>query len=355
MHSRQESTGNYQCWNFKSDNTIREKYLNNINKHRLEIPSGNLQGKSGNFPKGKNVYKLFWDCLLENEAQKVVDKCDENAKAPEGKDVAMVLKKQPLTTCNTNPLFKQAVDDWWKVVNGEDNTKIPTNTAALKSFATLAYGTATRVGCAQKNCNGDLYMACMVYKGIADGEQVYQEGSGCGAAKDCETYQGSKCNNNMCIAGYIDPSATTAAPQPPETTTPTGTTTETKPAEPTTTPLFPVFLLVDIEYGEELSKKIPHCDDNSIVSDAVASHAFPTTFPRFITYFPFSSLSLKLRLFSGESKDCPADQAHMSSDTIRKLFVDLQNGRRSEIAKGTVMMGNDVKCRTAVHMWKLVS
>ncbi|KAL6732218.1 hypothetical protein Aduo_003000 [Ancylostoma duodenale] len=193
------ATTDYQCWNFKSTDEIRERYLKEVNKLRSNIVNGNVEGKNGKCPAGKNIYKLFWDCLLENEAQKVVDKCDENIQAP--KDLAMAIKKILLDTCNTNPLFKKTVDEWWNVVKNVDvdQTNPPTSSSALQSFATLAHDDATRIGCAQRNCNGNLFMACMVYnKGPADGQPIYEAGSGCATPKDCETYQGSKCSGKMC-------------------------------------------------------------------------------------------------------------------------------------------------------------
>ncbi|RCN45694.1 hypothetical protein ANCCAN_08262, partial [Ancylostoma caninum] len=150
-----------------------------------------------------------WDCILENEAQKVVDKCDESAKAPEG-DVAMVIKKVPLDTCNPIPLFKKTVEkEWWNVVKNAkvDPNTAPTSSSDLHDFATLAHGDATRIGCAQRNCNGNLFMACMVYnKGPAEGQPIYEVGPGCSAPQDCTTYEGSKCNKEqkLCVAGYID-------------------------------------------------------------------------------------------------------------------------------------------------------
>ncbi|EYC01652.1 hypothetical protein Y032_0105g3671 [Ancylostoma ceylanicum] len=235
------ATTDYQCWNFKSTNDIRDRYLKAVNKLRTDIVNGMVEGKNGKCPAGKNIYKLFWDCLLENEAQKAVDKCDEKVQAPA--DLAMVIKKLPLDTCNTNPLFKKTVDEWWNVVKGVDvdQTNPPTSSSALQSFAALAHGDATRIGCAQKNCNGNLFMACMVYnKAPAEGQPIYEAGSGCSGPTECTTYQGSKCSNKMCVAGYIDSTKTTAAPQPPDqTTTPLITTPVTAPPVPTTTPLFP--------------------------------------------------------------------------------------------------------------------
>ncbi|KIH43457.1 hypothetical protein ANCDUO_26536, partial [Ancylostoma duodenale] len=77
----------------------------------------------------------------------------------------------------------------------------------------LAHGAATRVGCAQKNCNGELFIACMVYKKMnqqgvtlrfysvqkpCNGEPIYEVGQGCSGPTECTTYEGSRCNSNKC-------------------------------------------------------------------------------------------------------------------------------------------------------------
>ncbi|KAL6732216.1 hypothetical protein Aduo_002998 [Ancylostoma duodenale] len=286
------ATLNYQCWNFKSTDEIREKYDKTINNLRAKIAKNEQKCKNGNCPQGKNIYKLNWDCLLENQAQKVVDKCKKNEKAPD--DLGMVLTQVKLDTCNAMPQFKKTVEGWWNVVeNATVNSNNPLlNSPDLQSFATLAHGAATRVGCAQKNCNGELFIACMVYKkGPADGEPIYEVGQGCSSPNDCETYEGSKCNSNkMCVAGYIDPTKTTTT----STTTPTTSATSTATEKSTTNAFFP-----------------------------------------------------------GDNTRCKG-QTHMSSDTIRQLFEDEHNKHRSEVARAQVKMGPKEKlCRNATQMWKL--
>ncbi|RCN45696.1 SCP-like protein [Ancylostoma caninum] len=219
------ATTDYQCWNFKSTDEIRERYIKAVNKLRSNIVNGDVEGKNGKCPAGKNIYKLFWDCLLENEAQKVVDKCDGNVQAPN--DLAMVIKKIPLDTCNTNPLFKKTVEEWWNVVKNVDvdQTNPPTSSSALQSFATVRLS---------QHWHTVMQRGLVAHRGIA----------------------------------------------------------------------MEIFL--------------------------------------WLAWFTTS-----------DSKNCPQDQAHMSSDSIRKLFEDTHNMYRSAVARGTVRMGNNQMCRNATQMWKL--
>ncbi|KAK6753959.1 hypothetical protein RB195_013135 [Necator americanus] len=74
------ATRDFQCWNFKSTNELREKYLDPINNLRRQI----LEGTAPNLPQDPNVQNLNWDCVLELEAEKTVETCDENTPGPSG-------------------------------------------------------------------------------------------------------------------------------------------------------------------------------------------------------------------------------------------------------------------------------
>ncbi|RCN43960.1 SCP-like protein [Ancylostoma caninum] len=183
----------YQCWNFKSTDEIRELYLKQANALREQIAQGTADCKdSKKCPQGKNIYKLFWDCMLEMEAQKAVDKCTDTASPLP--DATIIIKKQSLTTCNPKPLFKETVKGWWDVVKTVGLDDIPINKAGLETFTALANGRATRIGCAQKNCNGDLYLACVTFQKAPETNQpIYEVGTGCATNADCTTFAGSKC------------------------------------------------------------------------------------------------------------------------------------------------------------------
>ncbi|RCN43962.1 SCP-like protein [Ancylostoma caninum] len=153
----------YQCWNFKQTDEIREIYLKRVNVLRQLISQGAADCKArAKCPQGKNIYRLYWDCLLEMEAQKAVDQCTVTVKQPN--DATIIIKEQTLTSCNPTPLFKQTVNEWWNVVETHGLDANALNKDGLESFAALAHGTATRIGCAQRNCNGKLYLACAVFK-----------------------------------------------------------------------------------------------------------------------------------------------------------------------------------------------
>ncbi|KAL6736284.1 hypothetical protein Aduo_006652 [Ancylostoma duodenale] len=243
---------------------------------------------------------VFWKTMRK----RAVDKCGAKPTAPAA--LSMVWNETTLTTCNPTPSFKQRVYDWWgevkKVGLGTDAAFKP----GLENFAVLANGLATRIGCAQKNCNGKLQMACMVYGKAASntGQAIYEVGTGCSGDQDCTTYAGSKCliNKKFCVAGYptseavVPPTVGTTEP----TTTPTTTTTTQKAPEPeqTTTP--------------------------------TKSTAAPGT------------------------KYCPAKQDHMNEDPAREHLIEMHNEKRAAIAK-EVVMGNKEKARPCPRMKKFVT
>ncbi|RCN46880.1 SCP-like protein, partial [Ancylostoma caninum] len=190
------SLSDYQCWNFAQTNDIRHIYLPEVNKLRQEIAAGTAK----NLPQGKNIYKLFWDCILENYAQEAADECKEPTKVP--KELSFVYNSTTLTTCNPLPFIKQQIKHWWgDVALGTDAAFQP----GLENFAVLANGLATRIGCAQKNCDGVLHMVCVVYgKAATTGQAIYEVGAGCSGDNECTTYEGSKClpKKKFCVAGY---------------------------------------------------------------------------------------------------------------------------------------------------------
>ncbi|EYB82176.1 hypothetical protein Y032_0365g3591 [Ancylostoma ceylanicum] len=291
------ATTDYQCWNFKSTDEIRDLYLKQANTLRQQIAQGGADCKdNAKCPQGKNVYRLFWDCMLEMEAQKQVDKCTETV--TQLPDATIIVKKQTLNTCNPKPLFKQAVKDWWDVVKTEGLDTNPIfNNDKLASFAALAHGKATRIGCAQKNCNGELYQACVVFgKAPEKNQPIYEKGQGCTVPADCTIFAESKCNaaTGLCVAGYIDPAATTSpAPSPTTASTPGGVT--TTPAAGTTTSTAP----------------------------------------------------------PGATRMCPQN-GHISTDAIRNIFLNLHNEHRSNLARGLVKNGNTQSfARQASKMIKL--
>ncbi|KIH62376.1 SCP-like protein [Ancylostoma duodenale] len=154
--------GGYQCWNFASTDEIRFEYLNTVNNLRKKIAEGTAVCKDGKTcPQGKNVYRLEWDCLIEMEAQKVADQCTASPTNMPS-DLSALVSGVPMTTCNPKPQFKKTVNGWWNVVTDAGNPP-KFDDQKLESFAKLAHGKATRIGCAQKNCNDKLYIACMLY------------------------------------------------------------------------------------------------------------------------------------------------------------------------------------------------
>ncbi|KIH67875.1 SCP-like protein [Ancylostoma duodenale] len=154
------ATIDFQCWNFKSTDTLREQYLKSINNLRKQIAQGSADNKNGKCPEGKNIYQLSWDCELELKAQEAVDQCNLNAAAPTGH--SQIIKKVQ-STCDATKVLKGQINAWWSTaVNTTGVGNPPLNVAGLEDFATLANGRAAKIGCAQKNCNEQLYVACVV-------------------------------------------------------------------------------------------------------------------------------------------------------------------------------------------------
>ncbi|EYC26979.1 hypothetical protein Y032_0009g456 [Ancylostoma ceylanicum] len=228
------ATKEFQCWNFKQEDNIRNIYLNTVNNLRSDLAKGNADNKdSKKCPTGSNIYRLDWDCILETYAQKAVDQCQDKPTVPD--KLSMVYKAVDLTTCNPTPLFKNQTQEWWNVVKTVGLDAQANFASGLEDFATLAHGKATRIGCAQKNCNGKLHMACMVYPKAPSSGKIYQVGNPCAGNADCKTYEGSTCASakGLCKAGY--PGNTTDTPPGEDTSSTATTSTESTSTEATTT------------------------------------------------------------------------------------------------------------------------
>nr|AAO63578.1 secreted protein 6 precursor [Ancylostoma caninum] len=291
----------FQCWNFKSTDTLREHYLKSINNLRKKIADGSAENKSGKCPQGKNIYKLSWDCELELKAQQAVDQCKPNVPEPAG--YSQILKKVK-STCDPTKVLKKQIEAWWtKSVKDAGVDNPPNNKQGLEDFAKLANGKATKIGCAQKNCNEQLYVACVINEPApAVGMPIYEVGAGCNSKDDCTTYLQSKCSNKVCVAGHPGDATTTTST--PATTAPT---TPTIPAGPTTAPAPP------------------------------PTTAAPTT---------------TSTIGSIDNTICPQNQ--VITDSVRLTFLNTHNGLRSQLAQGQIFMGNGARARPASKMRRMV-
>ncbi|ETN82146.1 SCP-like protein [Necator americanus] len=153
----------YQCWNFKSTNDIRQRYHNNINNLRRDIANGAL-AQSTKWPRGQNIYRLYWDCKLEEEAQALVEQCSLDVKEPD--NAALVISSADASkTCDRLTFLKTQVVGWCdaKTVGAPANPPVYDGDSKFEKIAKFAYGKATKLGCAQKMCGNQLYMACLIF------------------------------------------------------------------------------------------------------------------------------------------------------------------------------------------------
>ncbi|CAJ0591608.1 unnamed protein product [Cylicocyclus nassatus] len=293
-----DATHDYQCWNPKSTDEYRQKFLTQINSRRKDIADGKAENRYGLLPKGKNIYMLYYWCDLELLAQEVADKCDVSARAPVG--YSKVIARFSPSASNTMGLADKSIKQWWdeisKIIN-INSTIIATEDS--KAFATLANGKARKLGCAQNLCGEDFYAVCVLdAKTPAIGEQIYEIGTGCTTDAECTTFTGSTCDVdiNQCVGGLPgsyeeeeEPAFATASPSATTcwTTTPkTTTTTELRTIDP----------------------------------------AF--------------------------NKRCPNNQ--VIDDFVRSAFLLNHNALREQLAQGLVVMGNGVMARKASRMIRLV-
>ncbi|KAK6754685.1 hypothetical protein RB195_013585 [Necator americanus] len=336
----------FQCWNFKSNDDLRAKFYDTINSVRTKLARGNQPvNTSERCPEGKEMYRLSYDCALELEAQELVEKCTESVTAPGEK--GLIIHNVTLTTCDPASIFPKTIRSWFNVIEPEQKPSCTKYTdEKLKDYATMAYAKATKMGCAQKNCAGTLYMACLTDQAPKKGDTLYAEGAACSNAKGCTTYAGSKCSNNLCVAGYIDPTATTTAA--PDTTTTAPDTTTTAPDTTTTAPDTTTTAPDTTTTAPDTTTTAP--DTTTAAPDTTTAAPDTTTAAvRTTTVAPTTTTPTQV----GPNTMCSGNIG-ISNDDERNAFLSKHNELRSNLARGLVKNGKtNSYARRASKMNKL--
>ncbi|KHJ74920.1 SCP-like protein [Oesophagostomum dentatum] len=165
---RRKRASAYGCTNSGITDSDRKKFLDYHNEARLRVAKGLEPNRDGGYMNGaKNMYKLQWDCEMENEAQKAIEEC------PYG------------------------ISSW--------------PDKGQNIIRQMAYSKMTKLGCAYKVCGNYLTMTCL-YNGIAYyiNQPMWETGTACTQAADCDTYSGSVCDGGLCSLGGSTPDVTVA-------------------------------------------------------------------------------------------------------------------------------------------------
>ncbi|KAL6732446.1 hypothetical protein Aduo_003206 [Ancylostoma duodenale] len=179
------------CSNTDMTDTIRRKILQMHNWRRSQLALGNIKnGKNSyNCPTASNMYKMKYDCELENLALAYAKKCTlvPSNTPTEGENVHSA-PYQP----DQYAAAKAAVQAWWSQIfkNGLNQkmlfiANLRDKPNAPLGFTQMGWALSYKIGCAVVQCGGNWFSVCRYRaKGNILDQQIYQVGPPCSA---CQT------------------------------------------------------------------------------------------------------------------------------------------------------------------------
>ncbi|CAJ0595583.1 unnamed protein product [Cylicocyclus nassatus] len=205
----------------------RGKVLAVFNGIRKDIVNG-----VGTWKKAKNMYKLFWDCNMENKVANAINPA-------KGKMTLTKKYAQNYVIFNTTAVgtgagaeaySKVARDEWLKELTyagGLDKNQ--TYKDGLDFFANMVNAKATKVACAYKPDGSNMHYSCIFNVKPIKGQSIYERGTPCTKNAKCTTYPGSVCITDEKLCKYEGD-----IPEPEVTSTDATTATNVNPTGGTT-------------------------------------------------------------------------------------------------------------------------
>uniref|UniRef100_A0A914QTC3 SCP domain-containing protein n=1 Tax=Panagrolaimus davidi TaxID=227884 RepID=A0A914QTC3_9BILA len=194
-----------RCLNILND-THRDLIIDEHNILRSQIINGKSNIKEGiKAPKGKNMYKLYYNCDLEKSAQEWANECIwDHSDLDVGENLFMIGAEN----YNKIKTIFMAIEDWWKELENVSGGISANNTIYSRALSNLRIGhwsqiswaKTTFVGCGYKSCenlNDRTILVChYLPQGNVINRSIYEIGNPCKFDGDCETYPFSTCENS---------------------------------------------------------------------------------------------------------------------------------------------------------------
>ncbi|EYC38515.1 hypothetical protein Y032_0713g1756, partial [Ancylostoma ceylanicum] len=182
------------------DDFTRSMILEYHDSTRRSIAAGILPNKTGLLGPAKDMFKLEWDCDLENKAERIAEKCPKDVPGNSAQNIGTF----PGAGSDLNWINAvSAIVPWvfhvqWYGVTNSQNKLTDTR---LSNFANMVHSKSTKVGCGYKQC-GELFTLICVYDKIGNklGTVMWESGPACTNNADCTTYKGSTCRNKLCVS-----------------------------------------------------------------------------------------------------------------------------------------------------------
>ncbi|VDM78218.1 unnamed protein product [Strongylus vulgaris] len=198
----------YSCTNIGMSDATRDKFLNFHNEARRErVAKGIEPNNVGYLNPAKNMYKLEWDCTLEQQAQNAIASCPSSLGS--WSNIAQNLIKYTSTGTFSNPSAQidSTLNSWWGKAKqyGVTDAQNRYTSSNLYTFANMVYSETTKIGCAYKVCSGSpnaLTITCLYNAiGYYTNGVMWTTGTACTLGANCTTYANSGCSAGLCTKG----------------------------------------------------------------------------------------------------------------------------------------------------------
>ncbi|KAK6755174.1 hypothetical protein RB195_013886 [Necator americanus] len=194
----------FSCSNTELSDGLRQVFLSYHNDARQRVASGVEPNNVGSLNPAKNMYKLEWDCAMEQQAQDAISACPSSLGS--FSNMAQNLMRFSSTGGFSNPAVQinSTLSSWWGKAKqyGVTDSLNKYTSSNLYTFANMVFAETTKLGCAYKVCSNYLTITCL-YNGIGyyTNAPMWVTGPACSQASDCTTYSNSGCSGGLCTKG----------------------------------------------------------------------------------------------------------------------------------------------------------
>ncbi|KAK6753146.1 hypothetical protein RB195_012631 [Necator americanus] len=158
----------FSCSNTGLSDSLRQVFLCYHNDARLRVAKGVESNNVGTLNPAKNMYKLEWDCSMEQQAQNAITTCPLSLGS--FPNMAQNLIRYSSSGGFSNPAVQinSTLNSWWGKAKqyGVTDSSNKYTSGNLYTFANMVFAETTKLGCAYKVCSNYLTITCL-YNGIS--------------------------------------------------------------------------------------------------------------------------------------------------------------------------------------------
>ncbi|KAK5964306.1 hypothetical protein GCK32_012615 [Trichostrongylus colubriformis] len=156
------------CANTELSDTIRNQILTFHNDARRRVANGVEPNKVGTLNPAKNMYKLEWDCTMEQQAQDALVSCPSGLGSWPNMAQNMMTWTSSAGFPNPGAQVNTTLNTWWGAAKlyGVTDTNNRYTTSSLYNFANMVFSETSKIGCAYKICNSNKLIFTCLYNGI---------------------------------------------------------------------------------------------------------------------------------------------------------------------------------------------